>query len=92
MHTLAFPPVIGYNARMSNPLDPNFTDETNDSDLLPYDDTFNDEDFVAELIAEGYSEEEAKRMAGEYDSDDDEYCFDDNDKDIPDYVDEEDFG
>jgi hypothetical protein len=92
LHTLAFPPVIGYNARMSNPLDPNFTDETNDSDLLPYDDTFNDEDFVAELIAEGYSEEEAKRMAGEYDSDDDEYCFDDHDKDIPDYVDEEDFG
>jgi hypothetical protein len=77
---------------MSNPLDPNFTDETNDSDLLPYDDTFNDEDFVAELIAEGYSEEEAKRMAGEYDADDDEYCFDDHDKDIPDYVDEEDFG
>jgi hypothetical protein len=36
--------------------------------------------------------EEAKRMAGEYDADDDEYCFDDNDKDIPDFVDEEDFG
>jgi hypothetical protein len=75
---------------MSNSPDTNDTDI--DTDLIPYDDTFNDEDFVAELIAEGYSVEEAKRMAGEYDADDDEYCFDDNDKDIPDFVDEEDFG
>jgi len=77
---------------MSNSPDTNDIDTDIDTDLIPYDDTFNDEDFVAELIAEGYSEEEAKRMAGEYDADDDEYCFDDNDKDIPDYVDEEDFG
>lgn len=75
---------------MSNSPDTNDTDI--DTDLIPYDDTFNDEDFVAELIAEGYSEEEAKRMAGEYDADDDEYCFGDCDRDIPDFVDEEDFG
>jgi hypothetical protein len=75
---------------MSNSPDTNDTDI--DTDLIPYDDTFNDEDFVAELIAEGYSEEEAKRMAGEYDADDDEYCFGDDDRDIPDFVDEEDFG
>ena len=74
---------------MSNSPDTNDTDI--DTDLIPYDDTFNDEDFVAELIAEGYSEEEAKRMAGEYDADDDEYCFGDGDRDIPDFVDEEDF-
>ena len=77
---------------MSNSPDTNDIDTDSPFDLIPYDDTFNDEDFVAELIAEGYSEEEAKRMAGEYDADDDEYCFDDNDKDIPDFVDEEDFG
>jgi len=75
---------------MSNSPDTNDTDSP--FDLIPYDDTFNDEDFVAELIAEGYSEEEAKRMAGEYDADDDEYCFGDGDRDIPDFVDEEDFG
>jgi len=75
---------------MSNSPDTNDTDI--DTDLIPYDDTFNDEDFVAELIAEGYSVEEAKRMAGEYDADDDEYCFGDGDRDIPDFVDEEDFG
>ena len=79
---------------MSNSPDTNDIDIDTDSpfDLIPYDDTFNDEDFVAELIAEGYSEEEAKRMAGEYDADDDEYCFGDGDRDIPDFVDEEDFG
>ena len=80
---------------MSNSPDTNDidTDIDIDTDLIPYDDTFNDEDFVAELIAEGYSEEEAKRMAGEYEFDDeDEYCFGDNDRDIPDFVDEEDFG
>jgi hypothetical protein len=75
---------------MSNSPDTNDTDSP--FDLIPYDDSFNDEDFVAELIAEGYSEEEAKRMAGEYDADDDEYCFGDGDRDIPDFVDEEDFG
>jgi hypothetical protein len=77
---------------MSNSPDTNDIDTDSPFDLIPYDDTFNDEDFVAELIAEGYSEEEAKRMAGEYDADDDEYCFGDGDRDIPDFVDEEDFG
>jgi hypothetical protein len=77
---------------MSNSPNTNDTDTDSPFDLIPYDDTFNDEDFVAELIAEGYSEEEAKRMAGEYDADDDEYCFGDGDRDIPDFVDEEDFG
>ena len=77
---------------MSNSPDTNDIDTDSPFDLIPYDDTFNDEDFVAELIAEGYSEEEAKRMAGEYDADDDEYCFGDDDRDIPDFVDEEDFG
>ena len=77
---------------MSNSPDTNDIDTDIDTDLIPYDDTFNDEDFVAELIAEGYSVEEAKRMAGEYDADDDEYCFGDCDRDIPDFVDEEDFG
>jgi hydroxymethylpyrimidine pyrophosphatase-like HAD family hydrolase len=51
-----------------------------------------DTDSPFDLIAEGYSKEEAKRMAGEYDADDDEYCFGDGDRDIPDFVDEEDFG
>jgi hypothetical protein len=52
---------------MSNPYDPNFADDTNDADLMPYDDTFSEEDYISELMAEGYSREEAKRMAGEYD-------------------------
>jgi len=80
---------------MSNAYDPNFSDDTNDTDLIPYDDTFNDEDFVAELMADGYSREEALRMAGEYDysDEDDEYGYgqDDLDRDVPDYVDDEDF-
>ena len=46
---------------------------------------------IAELVEEGYTEEEAKRMIGEYDADDDEYCFDDNDRDIPDFIDDGDF-
>ena len=81
---------------MTNAYDPNMEDDTNDSDLmLPYDDTFNEEDFVAELMADGYSREEALRMAGEYDysDEDDEYGYgqDDLDRDVPDYVDDEDF-
>jgi|LakMenE18May11ns_1017448.scaffolds.fasta_scaffold6013614_1 hypothetical protein len=80
---------------MSNAYDPNFTDDTNDADLMPYDDTFSEEDYVAELVAEGYSEEEAKRMAGEYDYSDeeDEYGYGDDslDRDVPDFVDGGDF-
>jgi hypothetical protein len=81
-----------YNAGMTNPYDPNTEDDTNDSDLLmPYDDTFNEEEFVAELMEEGYSEEEARRMAGDYDADE-FYGFDDNgDRDVPDFVDGGDF-
>lgn len=83
---------MGYNARMTNPYDPDYTDDTNDSDLMPYDDTFNEEDFVAELMQEGYSEEEARRMAGDYEYDDDTcYGADDLDRDVPDFIDEEDF-
>lgn len=81
-----------YNARMTNPYDPNMEDDTNDSDLMPYDDTFNDEDFVAELMSEGYTREEAIRMAGEYDADEYAYGEDHLDRDVPDFVDEEDFG
>jgi hypothetical protein len=55
---------------MSNP-NHNYESDTNeyDADLLPYDDTFDADEFVEELMAEGYSEEEARRMAGEYDAD-----------------------
>lgn len=81
-----------YNACMTNAYDPNMEDDTNDSDLMPYDDTFNDEDYVAELMADGYSREEALRMAGEYESDEYGYGEDDLDRDVPDFVDEEDFG
>lgn len=78
---------------MTNSYDPNTEDDTNDSDLLPYDDAFDDEDLVAELLAEGYSEEEARRMVGEYDYSDDEYGYgdDDLDRDIPDFFDGGDF-
>jgi hypothetical protein len=61
-----------------------------------------DEDLVRELVAEGYSFEEALRMVGDYDPDefDPETCYglDDLDRDVPDeefdgseFVDEEDF-
>ena len=77
---------------MTNAYDPNFSDDTNDADLmLPYDDSFCEEDFVKELMEEGYSYEEAKRMAGEYDYSDseDEYGYgdDDLDRDVPDHAD-----
>lgn len=81
-----------YNACMTNAYDPNMEDDTNDSDLmLPYDDTFNEEDFVAELMGEGYSREEALRMAGDYDADEYGYGDDDLDRDVPDFVDGGDF-
>lgn len=76
---------------MSNAYDPNYESDTNDADLLPYDDTFDAEDFVEELMAEGYSEEEARRMAGDYDADEYYGFDDDNDRDIPDFVDDGDF-
>ena len=81
-----------YNAPMSNP-NPNYESETNeyDADLMPYDDTFDAEDFVEELMAEGYSEEEARRMAGDYDADEYYGLDDDNDRDVPDFIDDGDF-
>lgn len=72
------------------------TDETDTAPLADVepDYTFDeeDEDLIRELLAEGYSLEEARRMIGE--DDDTCYGFDDLDRDIPDagdFVDEEDF-
>ena len=76
---------------MTNPYDPNYEDDTNDSDLMPYDDAFDDEDLVAELLAEGYSEDEARRMVGDYNADEFYGFEDDSDRDIPDFVDDGDF-
>lgn len=79
----------------------NNPNDINDTEIMPYDDAFDPDEFVAELMAEGYSEEEARRMAGEYDPDE-YYGLDaaDNEitRDIPDmdefdtndFVDEED--
>lgn len=64
---------------------------------IPYDsmiDDLTDEEAIAELMEEGYSEEEARRMLGDYESDETYY---DHDDDIPDmddfrdFVDDEDF-
>lgn len=70
---------------MTNDYDPN--------DDLMFDNTIEemtDDQAIKMLIEEGYSEDEAKRMVGIYDPDDDEYCFDDHDRDIPDFADDED--
>jgi hypothetical protein len=70
---------------------------TNDSDLiLPYDDCdldgMSESEAIEQLIEEGYTEEEAKRMIGDYDADDD-YCYgeDDLDRDVPDFIEDGDF-
>jgi hypothetical protein len=76
---------------MTNDYDPNYEDDTNDSDLMPYDDAFDDEDLVAELLAEGYSEDEARRMVGDYNADEFYGFEDDSDRDIPDFIDDGDF-
>jgi hypothetical protein len=76
---------------MTNAYDPNYEDDTNDSDLMPYDDAFDDEDLVAELLAEGYSEDEARRMVGDYNADEFYGFEDDSDRDIPDFIDDGDF-
>ncbi len=76
---------------MTNPYDHNYEDDTNDSDLMPYDDAFDDEDLVAELLAEGYSEDEARRMVGDYNADEFYGFEDDSDRDIPDFIDDGDF-
>ena len=79
-----------YNGRMTNDYDPQ-------DDEIMYDDSLDemsDAEAVDLLVKEGYSEDEAKRMVGLYDADDDEtsYGYDDLDRDVPDFVDEEDFG
>jgi hypothetical protein len=76
---------------MTNAYDPNYEDDTNDSDLMPYDDANDDEDLVAELLAEGYSEDEARRMVGDYNADEFYGFEDDSDRDIPDFIDDGDF-
>lgn len=81
-------PRIPYNRRMAYP----------DNDIEYYDDELSDlsrEDAIAELMNEGYSEEEATRMIGDYDPEE----YHEHDDDIPemedfdaeDFVDEEDF-
>ena len=75
---------IGYTARME-------LDTYDDYDR--YDnsvDDLTDEEAIEELMSEGYTEEEARRMMGEYDADD----YTEQDDDIPemdDFIDEEDF-
>lgn len=61
--------------------------DSNDPVMFPYDDTFDADEFVAELMEEGYTQEEAERMAGEYDPE--EYW--EQDDDIPEMEDFEDF-
>lgn len=80
-----------YNGRMTNDYGPEYDEE------IMYDDTIDDmtdDEAIETLVSEGYTEEEAKRMVGLYDADDDEtsYGYDDLDRDVPDFVDEEDFG
>lgn len=71
-------------------------DIDNDNDEYAYDSCLDDvteEEAIAELVEDGYSEEEAKRMVGLYESDEDEYCYgdDDLDRDVPDFIDDGDF-
>ena len=49
-------------------------------------DDLTDEEAIEELVAEGYTEEEAIRMIGEQDSDD-FYGLNDESDDLPDYAD-----
>ena len=64
---------------------------------IPYDeaDVFDVDEMMDELMAEGYTEEEALRMIGDYDPDDyrehDDDIPDMEDFDAEDFVDEEDF-
>lgn len=74
-----------YITHMSNP---NRYDDSMFSEEL-------DSDLVNELVAEGYSFEEALRMVGDYDPDefDPETCYgiDDLERDVPDSLDADDF-
>ena len=82
-----------YHARMTN-YDPNDYDNE-----LAYDssvDDLTDEEAIEELMEEGYTEAEARRMLGDYDADDTVYGHDDDipemdDIDPSDLVDDEDF-
>ncbi len=88
--TACIPTGIGYTARMDIDNDYDNTADQYDSTI----EEMTDEEAIEELMAEGYSEAEARRMIGEYDSDED---YTEQDDDIPDYddyrdfVDEEDF-
>jgi hypothetical protein len=69
-------------------------DYDNDPDFAydPSLDDLNDDEAIAMLVEEGYSEEEARRMIGDdYDADEYYGYVDDSDRDVPDYVDDEDF-
>ena len=89
--------LIGYNAGMTY-LPYNSDPNEYDNDILSYAEGFSEEDYVADLMAEGYTEDEARRMAGEYEPDDYDGEID-LDRDVPDmddfqgddFVDEEDF-
>ena len=71
---------VCYTARMDIDNDYDNTDEQYDSTV----EEISDEEAIAELVEEGYTEAEARRMIGEYDADDD---FREHDDDIPDMED-----
>jgi hypothetical protein len=84
-----------YNAHMTNSNYSREPNNLNDARLM-YDSAWDEENYIKELMSEGYSEDEARRMAGDYDPD--EFSDIDGDDwetdDIPDandFVDEEDF-
>lgn len=61
-------------------------DNDYDNDDFAYDssvDELTDEEAIAELVEEGYTEEEARRMMGDYDHDE----YHEHDDDIPDTAD-----
>lgn len=78
---------------MNNPHDIDNDYDNNDHGYDSCLDDVTEEEAIAELVEDGYSEEEAKRMVGLYDSDEDEYCYgdDDLDRDVPDFIDDGDF-
>lgn len=74
---------------------PRGDDHINDARLM-YDSSWDEENYIKELMAEGYSEDEARRMAGDYDPEefyplDGEDWASDDLPDAEDFVDEEDF-
>ncbi len=90
--TTCIPAGIGYTARMDIDNDFDNTDDQYDHAI----EEMTDEEAIEELMAEGYSEAEARRMIGLYDADDDYTEHDDDipemsDFDASDFVDDEDF-